>query len=211
MPILQGAVTFARFEAQPPKKRPKDPRRSLARDVRARAFEPLDKLGEQERTAGWVELLDHDGVELPPGRFLFGPRLLVTYRIDARKVPAQMVRRTLDEWAKDYATRHGRTPHRTDRATQKELILKRLRKQAFVTTKTHDVAWNLDTNEVLIWCSSRKIIDEIQIAVEETFEVPLSPRSPGALADASGATPAQLTPTAALFGLEIEVEGRTDG
>ncbi len=203
MPILQGAVTFARFSAAESKQRPKDLRRSLARDLRGESFQPLDTLGEQERATGWVELYDHESVELPPARFLFGPHLMVTYRVDQRRVPAALVKRTLDDWAKDYAQRQGRPPKRTERTEQKELIIKGLRKQAFVTTKTFDVSWNLDTNEVLVWSSARKTIDEIQVALEETFDLQLTTRSPGRLAEASNASPVVLAPTIDLFGVDF--------
>ncbi len=207
MPILQGALTFARFTAEP-KKRPKDLRRSLAKDLRARAFEPLDKLGEQERAMGWVELHDHDRTELAPSRFLFGAYLMVAYRIDVRRVPASMVRRELEAWARDFSARQSRPPKRAEKAEQKELIIKRLRKRAFVSTQTVDVSWDQDRGEVLVWSPARKIVDEVHVAVEETFAMTLRPRSPGALADRAGVDPDVLAPTAALFGL---VEGAADG
>ena len=206
MPIQQGAVTFARFMAEARKPRSKDVRRSLAKDLRSQAFQPLDRLGEQERTTGWVELDDADSVELPPSRFLFGSHLLVAYRIDQRKVPAAMVKRELDGWARDFLSRQNRSPKRIERAEQKELIVKRLRKRAFVTTQTIDVSWNLDSDEVLIWSPARKTVDEIHVALEETFDLRLHSKSPGALADATGARAASLAPTVALFGDAAEAE-----
>lgn len=208
MPILQGAITFARFTAEPKKRPPKDLRRSLAKDLRARAFEPLDKLGEQERATGWVELHDPERTELPPSRFLFGGYLMVAYRIDVRRVPAAMVRRELEGWARDFSARQGRPPKRAEKAEQKELIIKRLRKRAFVGTQTVDVSWDQDRGEVLVWSSSRKLIDEVHVAVEETFDVILRPRSPGALADRTGVSDDVLAPTPALFGA---VAGGVDG
>ena len=210
MPILQGAITFARFFAEPRKTRPKDARRSLAKDLRAQAFEPLDKLGEQERTAGWVELHDNDSTELPPGRFLFGSRLLVTYRVDVRKVPAAMVRRELDAWGREFSVRQSRAPKRAEKAEQKELIIKRLRKRAFVTTQTVDVSWHQDRGEVLIWSSSRKMVDEIHVALEETFDLSMRARSPGVLADETGVASEVLAPSDALFGVALTYEGGSD-
>jgi len=210
MPILQGAVTFARFRAEPQKPQPKDVRRAYAKDLRGRAFAPLDKLGEQERATGWVELHDHDSIALSPARFLFDGRLLTTYRVDIRRVPSAMVRRTLDDWAKDYKLRQGRPPKRTERSEQKELIIKRLRKQAFIATQTVDVAWNLDTDDVTIWLSTRKLIDEVHIALEETFDIRLQPVSPGALAEATGASDKVLAPSKVLFGVELDIAEAAD-
>jgi recombination associated protein RdgC len=61
MPVLGGAVTFARVRSEPGKKLPSDTRRWLAKGLASGAFEPLDpSKGDEERAAGFVELEDHE-------------------------------------------------------------------------------------------------------------------------------------------------------
>ena len=210
MPVLSGSVTFARFRAERTKKKStKQPERSLANALRAAAFSRLDTSGDQERSAGWVQVEDPDAVELAPSSFLFGDHLLVTWRIDAVRVPASALKRELAEWSRRYEEKAGHPPYRADKAAEKEVILKRLRKRAFVATRTHDVCWNQKSDEVQIWAGSRKAIEEVQIALEETFGLALHATSPGARVDAAGLDPAKLRPTAALFGDDVvrEVSG----
>ncbi len=206
MPLLKGAVTYARFAATSHKEPVKDPRRSLANALRKAAFEPLDQTGEQDRAAGWVELEDHDATELAPSRFLYGSYLLATWRVDSIRVPAALVRSEIDAWARQFEERAGHPPKRSDKAEQKELVLKKLRRRAFVTTQTFDVSWNQDTNAVQIWAASKKIVEEIQIAIEEAFDVSLQPTSPGARVEASEIDPESVRPTPALFGEDVALE-----
>lgn len=210
MPVLRGAVTLCRFHAEWPEKkpRPKDPRRSLPNALRRNTFEPLDRSGEEERSAGWVELDDHDGTGLAAAQVLFDGTLLVTWRVDLVRVPAAIQRAEVERWARAYEAKQGRPPTRTDKAAEKELILKRLRKRAFITTRTHDVVWNLDSDEVQVWSASRAAVEEIHVTIEESFGVRLAPTSPGARLEAAGLDPARLKPTEALFGVEALAEAR---
>jgi recombination associated protein RdgC len=208
MPVRRGSVSFARFRAASDKPKSKDPRRSLAAALRKRAFEPLDREGEEDRAAGWVELDDPDSAALAPGSFLFGDHVVVTWRVDALRIPAAMVRAEVDAWAKVHEAKHGQPPRRQEKKAQKELVLRKLRRQAFMSTKTFDVSWNAGTDHVEIWATSAKVIEEIQVAFEETFGVHLVPRSPGALAGEAGVDVSTIEPTAALFGTDVATEAR---
>ncbi|MEQ8279700.1 MAG: recombination-associated protein RdgC [Deltaproteobacteria bacterium] len=208
MPLLKGAVTYSRFRAEHHKEPTKDPRRSLANALRKGAFEPLDQSGEQDRSAGWVELEDHQATDLAPSRFLYGSYLLATWRVDSVRVPAALVRSEIDAWSRAFEEKIGHPPKRADKSAQKEIILKKLRRRAFVSTQTFDVSWNLDTNAVQLWASSKKIVEEIQVAIEEAFDVTLHSTSPGARVDASDVDVDKIRATPELFGDDVALQVR---
>ena len=131
--------------------------------------------------------------------------------MDTIRVPASMLKSELEAWCKAYEDKIGHPPKRADKSAEKELILKRLRKRAFVATQTYDLSWNLDTDAVQIWASSKKIVEEMQIAIEEAFDVSLTPTSPGARADAAEIDGDTIRPTAALFGDDVASEVKSDG
>jgi recombination associated protein RdgC len=75
-----------------------------------------------------------------------------------------------------------------------------LRAKTEPKTKVLDLSWELKSGEVLVWGTSRGIVEEVQLAVEEQLKVRLVPRVP-----ASFVAPEVLdglAPTADLFGLE---------
>ena len=131
--------------------------------------------------------------------------------MDAIRIPTGVLKSELAAWAEAFEAEQGRPPKRGEKSTQKGLILKRLRKQAFIASKTYDVSWNLSTETVQIWASSRKMVDEIIVALEEGFGAKFQALSPGALAEAAGADMELLAPTDALFGADIAAEARRHG
>lgn len=208
MPVLKGAVTFARYRAERAKDAPKDLKRSLANALRRNAFEPLDPTSDEDRAAGWVELEDHDATELSPSRFVYGDYLMATWRVDTLRVPANRVNAELDRWARVHEAEKGEAPTRTSKKAQKELILKKLRRQAFPVTRTYDLTWNLDKDLIFIWASARKIIDEITIALEDGFGLRLYAQSPGALAELAEIDVDDIQPTPELFGADVVSEAK---
>lgn len=203
MPVLKGSVTFTRFKVEQKGERPRDVKRWLSRGFKSHAFEPLDKDSEEDVSAGWVELEDVDKVDLAPSSLMYGEYVLVSYRIDKLRVPGATVRAELESWGNTFEASNGRPPRRAERAEQRELIVKKLRRRAIPISKTHDVSWNLTTGHLQIWTTARGIIDEIQTTLEKQFELRLEPLAPGAFAAALGLTPeaeALLSPTTELLG-----------
>jgi recombination associated protein RdgC len=202
MPILKGAMTFSRFRARHKGERPRDPKRWLAKGFRAHAFEPLEKNAEEDTAQGWVEIENADSTELSPQSFLYGDLVLASYRIDRLRVPAAAIRAELDTWSRAFTEREARPPRRSEKAEEKELITKRLRKRAFPRTTLTDLSWNLTTDHLEIWTTQKSVTDEIQTSLETVFELRLLPLAPGAYASTLDLTDDQeelLKPTAELL------------
>jgi recombination associated protein RdgC len=201
MPVLGGAVTFARFRSEPGKKLPSDTRRWLAKGLASGAFEPLDpSKGDEERAAGFVELEDHDATSF--ASVLQGEYALFAFRIDTLKVPSAVLRAELERWRVAFEKEHDRPPSKREKAERKEAVRHLLRQRATPTTRVHDVSFNLKRGQVQIWAASRKAVDEVAAAFEGALDVKLVPLTPGALAAQAGTPEAALAPTPELVGLE---------
>lgn len=201
MPVQRGSVTFSRFRSDPLGKRASDTRRWLARGLARGAFEPLDvERGEEDRAAGFVSREDTDSTDFTAG-VLEGERALFGYRVDTIRVQAAAVRAELDRWANAFVEEHGRPPARGEKAQQKDLIRHALRLRTAPTSRIHDLSFNLRTGELLVWASSRKLVEEITAAVEAALEIKLQPRSASALAVTARLPEAALEPTPELVGL----------
>lgn len=208
MPVLKGAVTFARYKVVRTKDAPKDLKRSLSDALRRSAFEELDPGGDEDRASGWVELEDQDAVDLAPSRFIYGDYLMVSWRVDTLRVPTARVKAELDRWARVHEAEKGEPPNRASKKAQKELIIVKLRNQAFPSTRTYDLTWNLEKDVIFIWSSARKIVEEIVIALEDGFSLQLQAQSPGALTDAAEVSGDDIQPTPELFGSDVVSEAK---
>lgn len=199
MPALDGSISFARFYVEGDAPSGKQLQASLC----GHAFKPLRADEGEDRAEGWVELEDPDQTAFAPERMLFDGVLIIRHRTDRLQVPAPLLKRRLEEWARAYTRDNGRPPPRGVKKEQKELLHQQLRRQAFPQSKTVDISWRLDTGELWIWATSRKQIDELIAQLEDTFGLHLSPRGPEALTALALGPDDALVPTAALFGTEL--------
>jgi recombination associated protein RdgC len=200
MPILRGSVTFARFRSEAGKL-PRDTRRWLARGLGRGAFRPIDvQRGEDDRAAGFVALEHPDATDFSGGVLERG-RALFAWRVDAIRVKAAEVRAELERWGAAFQDEHGRAPTRGERSGARDRIRHGLRAKQVPTTRLFDVSWSLESGELQIWASSRKVIDEASAAIEQAFEVKLAPRSVSAQAVRADIPERALQPTPELLGL----------
>lgn len=199
MPALDGSISYARFAVlgEPPSGR------ALQDALRAGAFRPLNPEAGEDSSEGWVELNNPDAVDFSPEHVLFDGVLLVRHRVDALKVPAPLLKRKLEAWARAYALEHERPPPRAVKKEQKALILQQLRRQAFPQTKTIDLSWRLDTGALSVWSTARRQVDAVIARFEDSFGLHLQPLGPEALTEAALGPADPLTPTPALFGAQI--------
>jgi recombination associated protein RdgC len=203
MPILSGTVTFARFGVEPAESFPTDVRRWLSRGLRARAFEPIDRRTDEERAAGFVELEDHDATEFSPGRLFYGEYALLAWRIETLKIRAAVLKAELAQWAAAFEKEQGRAPARAEKAERKGALRQAMRTKADPVTKVYDVSWNLKTQELQVWAASRKVVDEVVLAMESCFRLRLHAQVPSVAARRLGVADGVLMPTPELLGMEL--------
>ncbi len=198
MPIRRGAVTFARFRLVGD--HPKDTRRWLTTALKARGFEPIDPKGDEDRTAGFVELENDRKADFAVGDVFYGMQALFAWRVEKLRIPQTQVRAHLEEWAQAFEKHQGRPPGRREKAEEKDHYKKTLRTKTEPSSKVFDVSLDLSTLELLIWGTTRTIVEELTAVLEEELKVRLVPRVPAAFAKPEVLD--ALEPTPALFGLE---------
>jgi recombination associated protein RdgC len=196
MPIRRGSVNLARFRLSG--ELPKDVKRWLQRGLEKAAFEPIDVKGDDERTAGFVELEAPERTEFSAGALFHGMNALFAWRVDSLKVKTSAVRAGLLQWSQAFEQKNGRAPGRRERAEQKDTLKKALRAKQDPVTKTFEVSLDLTSLDVFIWATSRTVVDEVQGALESALEVRLVPRVPAAFLEPGVLD--GLVPTKALFG-----------
>lgn len=202
MPLQRGSIQLYRFRVvEAP-----DPSEGGFEALVKRAFEPLNReTGEEERAVGWVSVLDGASDTLDPSLCYLDGDLILGWRVDQVRVPSALVKEQIDAWRPGFEERRGRRPSKRETEEQKEYILRDLRKQAFVSSKVIDVRWRVAANELQIWATSAKMIEEIAVALEEDLSMQLRSTGPGPRWEDAELPTDGLAPTAALFGEEASL------
>lgn len=196
MPIRRGSVNLARFRLSG--ELPKDVKRWLQRGLEKAAFEAIDVKGDDERTAGFVELEAPERTDFSAGALFHGLHALFAWRVDTLKVKPSALRAGLLQWSQAFEQKNGRPPGRRERAEQKDTLRKALRARQEPVTKLFEVSLDLTSLDVFVWATSRAVVDDVQAALESALEVRLVPRVPAAFLEAGVLD--RLAPTRALFG-----------
>lgn len=198
MPIRRGAVTFARFRLVG--EHPKDTRHWLHKALKAKAFEPIDPKGDEERAAGFVELENDTATDFAVGNVFYGMSALFSWRVEKLRIPQTQIRAHLAEWAENFEKHQGRAPGRREKAEEKDHFKKTLRAKTEPSVKLFDVSLDLTTMDLFVWGTTRSIVEEVQAALEGELKVRLVPRVPTAFVKPELLD--TLEPTPALFGEE---------
>lgn len=157
MGALKGSIAVRRYVVLDPL--PQNPRARLTKGLRAHAFMPLDPKSDQDKTFGWVSILDGDDADLHPEKVFFvapgGEQLRAALRTDVLKPPASEVRRQVAARGAEIEANEGRPLSRREKRLLKEEVSRELRLRAFPRVKIIDWVWDLDGARVYLWSQTK--------------------------------------------------------
>lgn len=164
---------------------PEDFLENLQAMIARYAFRDLDERSVDERSSGWVNILDMFDNQFPGMDFLKEPYVAMSLRIDERKIPPTALRqhtlqaetRIMEEEQLEYLPRRRRSEI-------KDAVRIRLLKRAIPVSKTHDMIWNTRTGQVIFGCVSPKTCDEFIELFRQTFDMDIQAVCPYTLAEA---------------------------
>ena len=176
MGLLTNSASFVRFnvEGDPPT----DFWDFAAERIKKYAFRDIDD-NYDERSIGWVSCLDMFDSEFAYTSYTVGDYLVLSLRIDERKVPAAALKKfTLKEEGRIKRERQIPRLSRDHRQEIKENMRLVLLKKAIPIPAVYDMAWNLSDNTVLFFSTSQKAIGSLEEFFKESFDLHLMMQIP---------------------------------
>ena len=178
MGLLKGMLTAARFRVDGDL--PTDWRERYRDGLLDQAFrEPVVRT-KGEETEGWVEihnLLDSDFAN--HNRWLYHPWALFSLRVDKKRLPANLVRATLEKrcqaWCEERETTSCPAAVRSElkSALEEEWFARML-----PTVQVTDVGWNVADKTVLVGSLAEGTLARVRKRFFQTFGLRLVPWSP---------------------------------
>jgi DNA recombination-dependent growth factor C len=181
MGALNGSISVRRYRIVDPL--PDGVRQKFVRGVRAHAFAPLDNKGDQERSVGWVSMLNHDDTDLRADKIFFvcagGEQLRLALRIDVLKPPPAEVRRQLQTRAAAMEAEQGRPLSRREKSALKDEIVRLLRQRTLPRVRVVDVVWNVDSGRLYLWSQTKSVNELFIDQFVKSFGLRLEVEGPG--------------------------------
>ena len=146
-------------------------------------FRDIDESSEQERSSGWVNIMDMFVKGFEKMEYLKEPCIAMSWRVDERKVPAKaLLRYTREAEEKIKAAEELEYLPKTRRREIREAVRINLLKRIIPRSKTYDMIWNLQTGILIFGATSPKLCDEFAEFFLKCFGLSLKPVFPYAIA-----------------------------
>ncbi len=182
MGLMHGSASFTRYMAEGTL--PQNFMEVLSESVARYAFRDLDEKSIDERSAGWVNIMDMFDNRFAGIEFLKEPYVAMSLRIDERKIPPTALKqycREAEEKIKE--EEHLEFLLKGRRADIKEAVRLRLLKRAIPVARIYDMIWNTATGLVVFGCTSDRICDEFMVRFLQTFNLQLQAICPYTLGE----------------------------
>lgn len=181
MGLVHGSASFCRYEVDG--SLPQDYIEKFPGEILRYAFHTLDDLPGEERSTGWVNILDMFDNDFRTMEYFKEPFIALSWRVDVKRIPKQAILQYCREAEKEVKERKGlEYLAKGIREEIRESIRLRLLKRAIPQTGVYDMVWNFKTNTVLFGATGSKLCDEFAEFFRKTFHLQLIPIYPYALA-----------------------------
>ena len=181
MGFVSGTANFSRYrvEGSPPD----DYFERYPERIAQHAFRGINENSLDERSAGWVDIMDNFNSRFGGMEFFREPYIALSFRLDVKRVPPKALKQycrqaELEVMASEelqYLTK-GR------KQDIKDAVSGTLLKRVLPVSNTYDMLWNLQTGALLFGCVQSKICDEFTEFFHNTFGLFLTAVIPYSLA-----------------------------
>lgn len=183
MGIFKGSATLTRYQVEGGL--PAGAADFLDQRIRRNAFSDIEETTD-ELAVGWVSAGDYLDTSFAYAGYSLGPYVVLGFRVDARKVPAAMLRKyqRLEE-LKFLAMSQDQEGVRLNRGRREQLRERaRLGLLARIppTTQVYDMVWDTGRAEVWLGSASRGVLERFEDHFSRSFSLGLTPRLPYLLA-----------------------------
>jgi DNA recombination-dependent growth factor C len=171
MGILSGSVSFVRYQVEG---EIADNFWEFADEkIRLYSFHDIDDTFE-EKSIGWVSVMnmfDHEFTQAP---FSVGDYIILTMRIDERKVPNAVLKKfCLKEEERIKKERQLPKLNRAQQMEIKENVHLMLLKKSIPVPATYDLCWNLSEGSLTFYSTNKKAQETLEDFFKNTFDMRL--------------------------------------
>jgi len=173
MGLISGSGSFTRFVVNVEFQ--KDNLEEIQNSVSRFAFHNLDDFTEEERSIGWVDILNMFDTDFEDRDFFKHPYIALSFRVDVRSVPRKALRQYCVEAENELKQNEDlEVLSKRQKKDIKEWVFRSLLKRAIPRSNTYDMVWNTETSILYFGATSTKLCDEFAEHFLKTFDLNLS-------------------------------------
>ncbi|MCP4717085.1 MAG: recombination-associated protein RdgC [Deltaproteobacteria bacterium] len=182
MGLYSGAASYLRYQLA--ERAPDNIKELVLERIKANAFKEIDPGTLTDKTMGWVSAENMASIFFDDLHFQKEPYLVFSLRIDTRKVPAiTMKAARLREEIKYKEDTGQERLSKKDKSMLKDEVWQSLLRKCLPTPVVYEVCWNLTSNIICFFSTSKTAQDEFVTFFYRSFDIKLIPLVPYDLAE----------------------------
>ena len=155
---------------------PNNPGSTFEKSIESRKFTPLSPSAETPESAGWVATEDPFAENRPLTRdlFLFGDRVVISYREDKWAIPRPVVKREVQKRIQKIIDEEKKNADDIGKAFVKAVetaIIAELKAKSFPRSKIVDIVWDMGRGEARVFGRGTVVTERVASLFERTFQV----------------------------------------
>ncbi|HEQ78899.1 MAG TPA: hypothetical protein ENN76_01380 [Euryarchaeota archaeon] len=159
MSLIYGTGSFTRFKVEGGIS--EENREIFQTNISRYAFRNLDENSDEERSTGWVSIMDMFDSAFADINYFKEPCIALSWRVDVRSVPIKALRQYSREAEEKIKTSEELEHISKNRRQEiKEAVRIKLLKRAIPRSNIYDMIWNVQTGLVIFAATSTKLCDE---------------------------------------------------
>lgn len=174
MGLLSGGLNGRRFRVTDPL--PHGFRDVFKDAINENAFVAALDASDDEPRFGWVDLFEPANTTFELNTFLFDRYLALSLRTDKKTVNGRFFKIALTErFEKVKEMRDADKLSKTEKKDVEETLKAELLARALPSVSTAELAWDVNTGEVILFTTSESVVERLQNQFEATFDMRLRP------------------------------------
>ncbi len=181
MGLISGSGSFTRYLTN--SALPENFMEGLSEKIARYSFRNLDEKSIDERSVGWVNVMDMFDNRFAGLEFLKEPYITMSLRVDERKIPATALKQYCLE-AEERIKKDENLEYlpKNRRSDIKDGVRLRLLKRAIPVSRCHDMIWNYSTGLIIFGSTTNRLCDKFVEFFLQTFDIQLQVICPYTLA-----------------------------
>lgn len=159
MGLIHGSGSFTRFMVDGAI--PENYMEAFPGRISRFSFRNIDETSDQERSVGWVNIMDMFDNRFAAMEYLKEPCIAMSWRVDARSVPSKALKQYCREAEEKIKASEGlEFLSKKRRQEIREGVKKELLRRAIPRSQAYDMIWNLHTSVVIFGSINNNLCDE---------------------------------------------------
>jgi DNA recombination-dependent growth factor C len=181
MGLISGSGSFTRYLTHGAL--PENFMEGLSEKIARYSFRNLDEKSIDERSVGWVNVMDMFDSRFAGLDFLKEPYITMSLRVDERKIPATALKQyCLEAEEKIKKDENLEYLPKNRRSDIKDGVRLRLLKRAIPVSRCYDMIWNYSTGLIIFGSTTNRLCDKFVEFFLQTFDIQLQAICPYTLA-----------------------------